>query len=200
MDRALVKGSAVALPPSLAFLLKDPPLVGEEKREDYENLFWAIAAALKPSDEIVWLLALDFTDLMWESQRERKFRTELIKLAELEVVSKLLAPKKPSPLPLDMKIVAGKTDKVAKQWAGGAEARQSVIRKLAKYGYDAQDILTLALKRIALQIEAIDRRKGGLEFRRLAILKAKEQYSEASARKVVVAADVIEGEYTEAEG
>ena len=97
-----------------------------------------------------------------------------------------------------MKIVAGKTDKLAKQWAGGAKARQSVIKKLADKGYDPRDVLTLALNRAALEIEAIERRNGSYELRRLAILKAKDQYSEASARKIAAAADVIEGEFTEA--
>ena len=74
MDNALVEKPLSMVPPGLAFLFNDPPLVGEEKREDYENLFLAIAAALKPRDEIVWLLAHDFTDLMWESLRERRFK------------------------------------------------------------------------------------------------------------------------------
>lgn len=200
MDNALVENPLSKVPPGLAFLFNDPPLVGEEKREDYESLFLAIVAALKPRDEIVWLLAHDFTDLMWESLRERKFKLELIRLAELEVVSKLLSPIEVSPLPSDMKIVAGKTDKTARQWAGNTEARQRVIKKLAEKGYDAQDVLTLALNRVALQIEATERRNGTFELRRLAILKAKEQYSEAKARRAAAAADVIEGEYTEAEG
>ena len=37
--RSLVKKSSVKIPPELAFLFNDPPLIGDEKREDYENFF-----------------------------------------------------------------------------------------------------------------------------------------------------------------
>jgi len=63
MDRALVKGSMGQLPPGLASLFNDPPLVGDEKREDYESLFSAIVSAINPGDAIAWLLARDFSDL-----------------------------------------------------------------------------------------------------------------------------------------
>jgi hypothetical protein len=98
-----------------------------------------------------------------------------------------------------MKVVAGKTNTLAKQWAGDVEAGQRVISKLAEKGYDASDILTLALNRAAPQIELFDRRIGNYELRRMAAMKAIEQYSEASARRLAASTDVIDGEFTEAE-
>jgi hypothetical protein len=199
MERDLVKESTVKVPPSLASLFNDPPLVGDEKREDYENLLSAIVAAIKPNDAVVWLLARDFADLSWDIRRERNVKRELIRLTEIEVVSKLLSPIMPALLPLNMAVVAGKTNTLAKQWAGDAEARQRVISKLAEKGYDASDILTLALNRAAPQIELFDRRIGNYELRRMAAMKAIEQYSEASARRLAASTDVIDGEFTEAE-
>ena len=67
MNRALVKGSMGNLPPELVCLFNDPPLVGDEKREDYENFFSAIVSAINPGDAIAWVLARDFTDLTWRS-------------------------------------------------------------------------------------------------------------------------------------
>jgi hypothetical protein len=199
MERALVKGSTVKVPPGLAFLFSDPPLVGDEKGKDYENLFSAIVDVMKPRGAVVWLLARDFTDLSWEIRRERNLKLELIRLTDIEVVSKLLSPITPALLPSNMSVVAGKTDKLAKQWAGDAEARQRVISKLAEKGYDASDILTLALNRAAPQVETIDRRIGNYELRRWAVMKAIEQYSEASARRLAASTDVTEGEFTVAE-
>jgi hypothetical protein len=107
VDRALVKGSMVKVPPDLAFLFNDPPLVGDEKREDYENLFAAVVADVKPRGTVVWLLARDFTDVTWEIRREKNFKRELIRLTELEVVSKLLSPLTPVLLPSNMSVVGG---------------------------------------------------------------------------------------------
>jgi len=62
MNRALVKLSKVTPPAGLAQLFDDPPLVGNERREDYDNFFSAIAAAVNPA-EIAWLFTRDFADL-----------------------------------------------------------------------------------------------------------------------------------------
>jgi hypothetical protein len=142
------------------------------------------------------LLARDFADLTWEIAREKRLKIQLIKLTEFDVVSKLISPITPTLLPSDMSVGAGK--KLAKQWAGDPKAWQSVINKLAEKGYDASDISTLALNRAAPEIEAIDRRIGTYELRRIAAMKAIEQYSEASARRLAASTDVIEGEFTEA--
>jgi hypothetical protein len=186
-----------AVPPGLASLFNDPPLVGDEKREDYENLFSAIVAAIKPNDAVVWLLARDFADLQWEIRRERKLKLKIIKLAQLEWTSKLLSPARPSLL--EMPHMPPTTEQLAKLWSADAETLQSIDDKLAKKGFNASFVMTLASKRAAPQIEAIDRRIGTYEMRRMAVMKAIEQYSEASARRLAASSDVIDGEFTEAE-
>jgi hypothetical protein len=55
MNRALVKLSKVKPPAGLAQLFDDPPLVGNEKREDYDSFFAAVVAAVNPGDAIGWL-------------------------------------------------------------------------------------------------------------------------------------------------
>lgn len=75
MPRSLVKSSPPLKPPTeLAQFFNDPPLALNEKRQDYENLFAAIAGAAKPADAIAWLLVRDFTDLSWEIQREKNLK------------------------------------------------------------------------------------------------------------------------------
>jgi hypothetical protein len=54
MNRALVKLSKVKPPAGLAQLFDDPTLVGNEKREDYNSFFAAVAAAVNPGDAIGW--------------------------------------------------------------------------------------------------------------------------------------------------
>jgi len=194
MGSALVKKSIGKVPPSLETLFDDPPLIGGEKREDYEKLLSLIAAAINPRDEVVWVLARDFADLSWEIRRERKYKVQIIKLEELKSKSKLLSPARPSLLEIPQ--MPPTTDKLAELWSADAETLQIMDNKLAKKGFDASFVMTQALKQASPQIEAIDRRIGNYELRRMAVLKTIEQYSEASARRL---ADVIEGEFTEEE-
>src|SRR4051812_8965369 len=100
MNRALVKGSMGNLPPELVSLFNDPPLVGDEKREDYDNLCRAIVAAINPGDTIAWLLARDFSDLSWEILRERRLKLQIIMFAQSDVVSSLLSQPKQSSVKL----------------------------------------------------------------------------------------------------
>jgi hypothetical protein len=51
----MARAPLVALPSNLAQFLDGPPLVGNEKREDYDNFFSAIAAAVNPADPIAWV-------------------------------------------------------------------------------------------------------------------------------------------------
>lgn len=194
MDGALVKGVVGKVPPALAFLVNDPPLVGYEKREDYEKLFSAVVDALKPSDAVVWLLARDFADLTWEILRERTLKVQIIKLAQVDVVCQLLSPSRPSVV--GAPAMRPTTRKQMELWTADDEARQKIDAKLAKQGYDASYIRTLASRRIAEEIETIDSRIATYELRRMAVLKAIEQHSVTSARRL--SAEIIEGQFSDA--
>jgi hypothetical protein len=203
MDRALVKRSRVKLPAGLAPLFNDPPLVGNEKPEDYDNFFSEIVAAVNPSDAIGWLLARDVADLSWEIQRERRLKLQVIKSAQTDVVRRLLTP--PKRYADDWMNVyevdpnAEKIAKEAKQWASDPKARRRIDKELAEKGCDVSNILTTALSSAADHIDAIDRRIASYELRRMAALRATEQYSEKLARRLEAAStDVIEGQFTEA--
>ena len=84
MSRALVPATLIKPPKELEQFLDDPPLVGTERREDYENFFSVIAMAVKPVDAIAWLLVDDVAYLSWEIRRERRIKAEIIKLRQKE--------------------------------------------------------------------------------------------------------------------
>src|SRR3954463_2660003 len=195
MGSALVKKFTGKVPAGLETFFNDPPLVRDEKREDYELFFSAIVADVKPCGAMDWLLARDVADLSWEIKREKNHKGMVVKIAQSDLISKLLSPSKPSLLGLPHVIPgAPKTDKIARQWINDSEIQKKVGNQLAKKGYDASYILTAALNRAAPHIDAIDRRIGIYELRRNGAMKAIEQYCEASARRPAV----IDGEFTEA--
>jgi hypothetical protein len=201
MDRALVKRSRGKLPAGLASLFDDPPLVGNEKREDYDNFFSAIVSAVNLSDAITWLLARDFADLSWEIRRERSLKLQVIKSAQTAVVRRLLTPPQLFTGGLNFFEFNPNTEtEEVRQWATDPKARRRIDKELADKGYDTSYILTAALNEAADHIDAIDRRIASYELRRMTTLRAIEQYSEKSARRLAASTDIIEGQFTEATG
>src|SRR4029434_10243115 len=97
--------------------------------------------------------------------RERKYKVQIIKVEELKSKSKLLSPARPSLLEIPQ--MPPTTDKLAELWSADAETLQIMDNKLAKKGFDASFVMTQALKQASPQIEAIDRRLGNYEMRRI---------------------------------
>jgi hypothetical protein len=202
------QSSSVKPPKELVHLFADPPVGRNERREDYENLFAAIAAAEKPADAIAWMFTRDIADLSWEIRREKNLKNYIIRAAEIYVVERLLTPPPPpSKLCADgsfnfFPIDPGPDPQAreeARQWASGdAEAHLKIAKKLADGGDDASYILNRALQRSHPSIDAIDKRIATYELRRMAALRALEQYDEKLARRLEAASsEVIEGEFTE---
>lgn len=189
MENALVERPLSRIPPGLKFLFENPPLIGDEKREDYDNLLWAMVDDLKPGkSSVAWLLVKDVTDLTWEIERDKSFKSRVILIAQSETASRLLTMPKRLGMSYPMS-ESEEMDNVARQWASNPEAQQRINNNLAKKGYDASYLLTSAMKRAAPHIEAIDRRIAAAELRRMIALKGIKQF-EASSK-------VIEVKYTE---
>jgi hypothetical protein len=197
MERFVVKRSSVKPPKELAQFFGDPPLALNEKQEDYESLFAAIAAAAKPADAIGWMFVRDITDLSWEIRRERSLKLKVIKTAEQTAVARMLTP--PRPEELDWMEPNPGDDEAcnsAWQWAHDPKTRRRIDKDLADLGYDATDISYKALEGNSV-IDGIDKRIASYELRRMAALRAIELYSEKLARRLETASsEIIEGQFT----
>ena len=207
MVRSLVKLFPVKPPKELMQFFGDPPLIGDERPEDYEGLFSAIAAAAKPADAIAWLFVRDIADLSWEIRRERSLKLLLIKSYHEDVVRGHLTPPMPGTTELTLwrtvdpeaAEAAGEAVEEASQWASDPKARRRINKELAEMGYSASDILRDALCEAADSIDAINRRLASYELRRMAALRTIERYSEALARRLEkTSSKIIEGEFAEA--
>jgi len=206
MNRALVKMTTKP-PKELASFFANPPLVGDESREDYDNLFSVLAAAVKPVDAIAWIYVGDFTNLAWEIKRERWLKQRAVEAARKDLVERLLTP--PLPFTGELKFFSApdaerayeleKASKEAEQWASDPKARRRIDKELAERGYDQAYILEQALTNSASGIDAIDKRISTYEYRRSAILREIDRHSESMARKLDRASsEIIDGEFTEA--
>jgi len=200
MNRSLTTTKHIRPPKELEALFDNVPLVGNERREDYDAFFSAIAGAEPPSDAIDWILLKDFVDLAWEIRRERRVKVEIIKINQIEVICDLLK----STFDKDNKLQSG-LNRIffarpkAQLWASDAQSRKKIDLQLKEKGHDPDSVLARAYLRGARDIDAIDKRIALAELRRSAILKEIGRRSERRAQKLAKAsADIIEGEFTEA--
>ena len=142
MNRLLATTRHIRPPNELEALFDNVPLVGSERREDYDSLFSAIARAEPPSDAIDWILLKDFVDLAWEIRRERRVKMEIIKINQIEVICDLLK----STFDKDDKLGSG-LNRIffarpkAQLWASDAQSRKKIDLQLKEKGHDPDSVL-----------------------------------------------------------
>ena len=200
MNRSLVTTKPIKPPKDLEALFEEVPLLGRERPEEYRAFFSAIAMAEPPSDAVDWILVKDLVDLSWEIRRERRIKTEIVKLNQTEVVCNLLKSTfdKSNRVASDLNRIFGARPE-AQSWASNADARPGIDAKLTEKGHDPDSVLAQAYVRGAGEIDAIDRRIALFELRRNRTLKEIGLRSERKARKLAKASsDVIDVEFTEA--
>jgi hypothetical protein len=191
MSRSLVTAEKITPPKELEFFFDDPPLVGNERREDFDNLFLTIAAAVEPADAIEWMLTRDVVVYVWEIRRERRIKADIIELKRKEALR-------------ESSFRLTKEDYMREQAIAKGEAESSSAFKKRESKPEAKKEdprsgLPEAYVLGSRDIDIIDTRIASYEFRRSAVLRDLASYSEAKARRADKATrDVIDGEFTEA--
>src|ERR1700722_3459810 len=82
--------TANLVPASIRRLLGQMWLVDGEDPEQYEQLLAEVAKAAQPQDVIDWLLVKDYVALTWQTQRSRRQREGIVRLARREALEKIL--------------------------------------------------------------------------------------------------------------
>jgi hypothetical protein len=68
------------IPPEVSPFLKERPVIREESAKDYDAILFRIAESVVPDNLIEWMWVKDTADLVWETQRARRARRELLEL------------------------------------------------------------------------------------------------------------------------
>lgn len=200
MSRSRAIARAAEPPKELLPFLKPPPLVGQEREEDYHKLCAAIAPAEMPKDTVAWLLLDTIIDATWELRREKALKAATIEILLKEVVLDLL------------KDTVDATDSIeaqryrifdasdeADRWARGGKARKEIEAKLARRGYSEAELLARAYSKDERQIESIDRRITVQEVRRMTAIRELERRNDRIARHAEKSSSaIIDAEYSEA--
>jgi hypothetical protein len=185
MSQFRVTKKPIRLPAELEKLFEKFPLVGSEKREDYDAFALAVATALDPTDFILWIHVREFVDISWELQRERKIKAAIVMLKAKEARTSL-------------DIAMTRADYERQRVNPSAFTKRDSKPKVI------DDEFELGLPEGYMcghrDIDIIDTRIASYLFRRHAVLREIERYSESLARKLDKAAsDMIDGDFAETE-
>jgi hypothetical protein len=177
----------------------DPPLIGNERLEDYSAFCSAIKSAAKPADNIARLLVRDLVNTWWEIRRERLIKVYIIKQKQQEAVAKSLG---------HTRVDYERERRAAERMSmpRDEDDEPSVFRKkgsepIEKKQEDPISSLAQAyLHDDGNAIEACDRRIAALEFRRSALLREVERRNQIVARDADRAASsIFDAEFAEVE-
>ena len=191
MDKSLLPANSLK-PPKKFFA--DPPLIGNERLEDYKLFFAEIAAAAKPLDFIAWLFVRDMTDVWWEIRREKKILIEIIKQKQRESAFTGLTR-------ADFIKQARLAEKMSKPTDEDDEPSRFRLKDSPPIEKEQEDPIA-SQARVYLhgggEIEASYRRIAALEFRRNTFLREVERRNLIVARNADKAAsDIVDAEFTE---
>ena len=193
MKRSLVPSKPPEPPKELQKFLRDPPLVGPERREDYMEFFSLIATAERPRDAIGWLLVWDLAALWWEIGRERLIKAAIIKQMQRDAVGSGFTR-------ADYERERRAMDQSALDDDAPSMFRRKGSEPIEKRQEDSVSLLAKAYLHGGDEIEACDRRNAALEYRRSALLNEVHRRNQNLARRADSAAsDVVDAEFTDAE-
>ena len=190
MSRSLLAEKPIKPPKELKKFFDDPPLVGAERREDYENLFATLVIAVKPADAIEWMYFADVVNLTCEIRRMRRIKTGMInsKLEERRT-DRLRTAAYLAELSEDEELAEAEEEEVEVE-EGEAESEDPAALLAEAYCYSSNTFG---------YIDAIDRQTASAEMRRNSALRELAWHSEARARKLDKASrEIIDGEFSEA--
>jgi hypothetical protein len=196
MKKSLVAAKPIEPSKELEWFFGPPPLIGNERREDYLAFCSVIERAAKPADNICRILVRDLVNIWWEIRRERLIKVEIIKQKQREYVET------PGYTRADFE----KERQLAHEMSTPRDEddEPSMFRKKGSAPVETkQEDQISSLAKVYLQdgsaIEDCDGRISALEFRRSALLREVERRNQIVVRNADQAASgFVDAEFTEA--
>jgi hypothetical protein len=177
------------LPEVLRDFFDSPPLLAAERRDHYNKLLFAVAEAVQPTDSILWINVKEYTDICWELERERQVKARMITLMQDEIRRKASSPAltRADFERAKMLKAEGFKSSLFKKKNPEAEAKVEPSADAAE--------LAEVYKLCHREIDIIDTRIASYVFRRHAVLREIDRYSESLARRLINAvSSIIDGE------
>jgi hypothetical protein len=146
-----------------------------------------VAAAVSPNDIIEEFWVRDVVDLMWETMRLRRLKTNLLAASTAKGLRKVLEPL----------VQYASLGPLVEGWYGRNEASMNKVDALLnKAGLTIEHVLAQTLSHKLDDIERIDRMIANAEARRHVVLREIDRHRDALAARLRAAVEAIEdGEF-----
>ncbi len=184
-------GAALASPPAptrtpCLALLGPRPLIDGEDGTNYDVILERISADVAPADFVEEIWVRNVVDLVWDSVRLRRLKSQLLHAAAHEGLERVLTP-----------LTAwDKADKLSRKWASGdEEAMCEVERLLGQAGLTIDDVMAQTLAARIDDVERIDRMVIIAEARRDAVLREIRSRRTAFGQALRRAGHAIDAEF-----
>lgn len=177
------------IPPQIAELLGESPLILGEDENEYWNLCAQFASAIQPKDFVEWVWVRDILDLTWEIRRLRRLKAAYLReqcWIRFEIrfhTNRWFEPKYDDYSDEDMR---GMVEDLRIDWRkGDPEALQEFKRIMADHGTD-MDALTsdIAIGSDSVEFVRADRMIERVEKRRGLLLREIERRRDGIARRL----------------
>ncbi|WP_404290599.1 hypothetical protein ACD578_02600 [Microvirga sp. RSM25] len=177
-------------PKDLGGLFAKRPLVLGESEADYDELLSRTTAAVKPTDTIEAVWIKDMVDLVWESQRLRRFKASLLMGAGRQALTNLLATTKDAGQANGVRVFSV-PELISAYTTGEVAAVTEVDMILRRRGLDIDTLMAQALAEKLDDLERIDRLIAGADARRNRALNELERRRDSFARRLRLAAQDV---------
>jgi hypothetical protein len=172
--------------------LPTPPLLITESQAEFDGIHEALCHEIRPRGIIERMYILDFANLIWEIGRLRRCRANIIKLkfrrALYDVLCEVLDHGE------DALEFFADTRRRAREWFEDSQAKKEILADLNQYELDESAIDAVAIKKMAEELEHLDRLLVSLESRRDKALRNIAEYRRDLAKLLRDSGDrIIEG-------
>jgi hypothetical protein len=176
------------IPPGIAEIFGNPPLLSLEDRQAYDQLLAQLALEWKPRSITEWMFVRDIADISWEILRHRRAIANLFAISFKAALGSVLTDVLPRGSHLYDKVQALKED-----WFKGPQEQAKVKAELAKYGVSPEGIVAQTYALRGDELDKLHRLLAVAEARRTAITRNFNEYRAMSSlsEKPVIDSDGI---------
>jgi hypothetical protein len=160
------------------------PVLITERKEEFDELHAALRQELAPRGIVEKLFVADIANLVWEMRRLRRSKTAILDMASKNAVQHILCGEGG---------FAGAdrhwAEKASAVWLTHAGIREDIIDHLNACGLDESAIEAETMRRVASDLEMLDRMMASLEMRFGKALRAIADYRETFANQARMASN-----------
>ena len=161
-----------------------PPLLITESADEFAALLAALQQEIRPTGIIEQIYLHDLAAIVWEIQRMRRYRTEIVNNAFRAALQSLLTRLLPIPYIRDRVESEKKAAELAHAWFTKKNGKKDVLAILRRFNLDQSAIEAEAVRQAWPDLELADKMQTSLRSRFDRTLRSVADYRDSLARRM----------------